>query len=192
LGPYPEWRLLLSNSFEERRYTWDTGDVTNEFYSGNEVINDGKFVWTVKESKQDFISRAWSNNNWNFTDFYMSVDAQEVSGPPTDCYGLNFRDDGNQNYYVFEVCGNQYHVNSHSTDWKTLLGPKVANVITPGQINKLAIAGRGNHFELYINNQLVDTFDDNQYVSGYIGVAIEANVGDTPTFEFNNFVVAQP
>lgn len=186
------WDLIISDQFNDNQNNWTTGDINTDLYTGNKDIYSGKMVWTVNEST-GFVHWDWPTAD-GLTNYYISVDARRISGPLNACYGLLFRGDGS-NYYIFEVCDDQtYRVNLHSDEngWETLIDWTTTDVIKPDQVNKLAVAAQGSYFEFYINDQLMSTLNDSRWASGYAGIMIEVNDGDTATFEFDNFVLRTP
>ena len=193
LGPYSSWNLLFHDPFIDNSNDWSTGTVTDEYWSVDQGIGNGYYTWTITKSNgvedNELLTKIGK-----LTDFYISVEGQEISGSNSSCYGLAFRDDNNHDFYLFEVCNGKYRVSSHSANsgWKTLLGPKTTSAIASGQTNKLAVAAQGSHFKFYINDQLIDTLNDDQYANGYVGLGVDVVAGNTPTFQFGNFVISTP
>ncbi len=194
LSSYTSWNLILSEPFIDNSNGWATGDVATDLWTGNSQITNGKLIWNVQQSPSGFVHWDWPKPTGSLTDFYASIDVQQTSGPNSDCYGLWFRGSG-FNYYTFKVCDSQnYSVMSHSDNngWTVLLGPTSATAIQPGQVNRLAIGAKGSYFEFYINDQLVDSLNNSQHASGDVGIMMDVNKGDTPTFDFDNFEVRAP
>ena len=114
---------------------------------------------------------------------------RQVSGAPDADYGLIFRHDGD-NYYYFQVSeSSQYAVYLYSGGrWAELIGWTKAEAIRAGRINKVAVAGEGARFTLFINGAPVGTVTDATLPTGSVGVAVQIyNAGESATFEFDNF-----
>jgi len=188
------WNLVLSDQFVGDTNGWTIGDIDDDLYKGSKSITDGKLIWKVEQSK-GFVHWDWPTGFEHPTDFYVSVEIHRISGSTSSaCYGLWFRGDGSD-YYFYEACDDQtYRVSLHSEQdgWEILLGFETSSAIKPDQTNKLAVLAEGSHFEFYINDQLVNTLDNNRWSSGRVGIMIEMTEGDTATFEFDNFVLRNP
>jgi hypothetical protein len=178
--------LLLEDSFDNNEYGWSTGEVDSEYWEGSREIADGKYTWTVDRS---FGAISWEYPNMDtIRDFYVSVEAQRVSGYYDTCYGIYFR--GSQvQCYLFFVCGDEYGVLSlDDEDWQNLILWNESEKIRPGK-NTLAVAGREGRFDFYINGAVVDNITDSRFKSGCGGMAIRMKPGAKATFEFDNFKV---
>ncbi len=180
--------LILKDTFSHNINRWDVGDVEEKWWKGNAQIVDGKFRVTVQRSAGFFW--IW----WPAPEvgsFNISLDAQLVKGSASDaCYGLIFRSQ-EDSLYFFKVCENgRYTVLMWADDtWYTLIDWTITRAIQHGQPNTLMVEGRGSHFEFYINGVLVNELENSRLKNGHVGIAVEVEEGETPIFEFDNYIL---
>ena len=126
----------------------------------------------------------------NVSNFYLAVDARQVSGPDDGEYGIVFRQGGDSDYYVFEINNQgQFAVYLHQSDtWEALVSWNDSPAILPGETNRLEALAQGSQFLFYINDQLVMNLDDARLENGDAGLLIGlTNPKDKGTWEFDNF-----
>ena len=117
----------------------------------------------------------------DFDDFALEIDAHQISGPETGSAGLIFRFQDHDNFYFFMVDGQgRYTVGGNSEgDWDTLIDPEweSADAIKAGEdTNHLMVVCRGTEIELYANDELLITLDDDSFSSGKVGVIAETAI----------------
>ena len=122
----------------------------------------------------------------------ISARAQQLSGDTNEPYGIVFAlDDRNYDYefmvdsdseWVLFRCGGSScaQVVDYTSNDAILGGLHTSN--------RLEALVQGTHFEFYINGTQVGSYDDPNYTSGRIGVA----VGDKIECAFTDFVVSRP
>lgn len=128
------------------------------------------------------------------SDFEATLNAQRLRGPEaTACYGLVFRENYS-GYYVFLVCDDKtYEVAIYNNDsWNVLISWTTSEFIKPGEVNQLTVLGSDESFQLYINGEYIDSFQDNTFRSGHVGIIIQLNEGDSAEFSFDNLAVLSP
>ena len=193
LAAAKEWPIILSDTFDSNQNDWPTGSDTGEFASITWTNANGKYRWDAT-AKQGFI---W----WSYpavsdvNDFYLSVDAQQISGPTTAQMGLLLRLFDNSNFYLFKIDNNQrYTFELSSGDgWTTLLDWTNSPALKPDEVNHLTVFAEGNYFAFFVNGSLVAELTDDHLAGGKGGVAIGLdNAGDQAVFEFDNFVLRAP
>ena len=108
-------------------------------------------------------------------DFTFQVQMTIVSG---DAGGITFRV-ANSNFYLFAITSDgSYHfdvVNGNGLALPSVLKQGSSSAIKRGfnQPNLIAVVALGNTFDLYVNNQHIDTVTDGNLSSGNIGLAAE-------------------
>jgi serine/threonine protein kinase len=112
----------------------------------------------------------------NYSDFAAEVQMKMISG---GCGGLDFRDNGSNREYMFEICQDgtyNLYFYSSSTTTKTLLQAS-SHYIHQGQNqdNTLAVKAHGQTIDLYINQQWVNSTTDNSQSSGSIGFLADSS-----------------
>ncbi|MEZ4733153.1 MAG: trypsin-like peptidase domain-containing protein [Caldilineaceae bacterium] len=191
---YVEWPLLVTDNFASNKHEWGEGEVNSELITGKRTFNFfGKYRWEMA-AEQGVSSRSIPDLT-SLTDFYMSVEAQLISGPDDADLSVAFRCDDNSNCYYFSIDNSQrFAVELLSNDtWTTLMDWTTNQAILPGKVNRLAVQAQGQHFAFFVNDQFVGDIRDNRRSEGKVALAIALyNAGDEAVFEFDNFKVRAP
>ncbi|MCP4422504.1 MAG: hypothetical protein GY805_38330 [Chloroflexi bacterium] len=185
----PDWPVVEFEDFSGEADGWRLRDFPSSKAS---LVNEKFRVWR----KVRHYVAAWERpiRFENVTDFYMSVDARQIDGNAIGSYGLQFHQSGDDRYIfvindapAFAVFR---YINHHTTPlimWTYFDG------ISTTEENQLAIIAQKNHFEFYINGQLVAEVNDGTLPKGKVALAlIFHNNGDEATFEFDNFELRAP
>jgi hypothetical protein len=123
-------------------------------------------------------------------DFTFQVQLTIVRG---DAGGITFRV-ANSNFYLFAITPDgSYHVdveNGNGTALPGVLKQGTSSAIKRGfnQPNLIAVVALGNKFDLYVNNQHIDTVTDSALSAGNIGLAAE-EVSNPTDVLFSNAMV---
>lgn len=188
------WRLVLADTFDSNANQWPTGSQTNDYVTNEWRIADGKYRWQAT-AHQGFSWYVYPKNLPPVSDFYLTVDVRQVSGPDSADFGVALRVQDNTNYYRFGIvnAGKYYFVRLHQGQWDTLRDWISTTAIRPGQVNRITVLAQGSHFACYINDQLVTETDDSLVAKGQAGLNIGFIVLNTPAvFEFDNFELRAP
>jgi hypothetical protein len=192
-APPPRMRVVLSDGFSSNSNGWNIADQqpgSDDYGTYNETIGGGKLsigAQVVKGTNQ----KRWPNIA-GVSDFSVSIDARQVSGPSGAVYGLMFRRDTDGNFYEFEIRDDkQFSVWEFNGQWTDLIALTESDAIQPGQLNRLNVTGIGSHFTFTINNQQVGTLDNSQISSGLVGVMFEMDPGEA-VFEYSKFELDTP
>ncbi len=187
-----DWRVILCDQFDGNVNGWPTGNSSDEFATSSLQIANGKYQWnltanrgTVHHSLPKTVS---------LTDFYLTVVAQRISGVGGAGYGVIFRSDG-ANYYYLSLRDDQIYrfAKLYRLKWTILTDWTRASAIRPGEANRLTVKAEGSHFTFFVNDQQVGEADDNQLTAGGAGLAVEVpNGGESAVFEFDNFELRAP
>jgi hypothetical protein len=165
-----------------------------------DVANSGTF--TIMEFRE-------------FSDFDLIVNATQVAGPDDNGYGVIFRHQDNQNYYVLMISGDGYYqvlrrlegVDEVLSDWAP------TPVIQQGQAtNAVRVVAQGDTFTFFINDEQVplcptlwhpvsgDCVDaeptmqlvDDSFSQGRIGLAARSFDDSGVVISFDNLLVCGP
>ncbi len=100
----------------------------------------------------------------SLTDFDITVDAEQVSGPSTNLYGIAFRADTAGNYYQFLIdsSGEWVLYSCKNYNCANLVGPSHNDAIHGSfdTTNTLEAHAKGSHFDLFVNGVKVGSCDD--------------------------------
>lgn len=123
-------------------------------------IADGVLGITADSLK----SGVYSDLNYVFNDFDVRVVARQTMGDdPYNEYGVLFRYQDSKNYYMFKVRADGAYLVERSIDGKR---EELSAATNPEQVkpvlaiglnrtNDLRVVGKGDHFQFYINGQLL-------------------------------------
>ena len=118
------------------------------------------------------------------SDVDVRVDVKQLSGPTRFPLGIAFRanedNTAKYSYYVFEITINGYWelLRCANTTCNRLINYRNASAIRTslGTVNSLEVYAKGSQIVLFINGQMVDTFNDTTYSLGKIGLSCGANI----------------
>jgi serine/threonine protein kinase len=188
----PNYDVKFCDRYDDNKNGWYVGITDDQWGHQRQQVFNGKLTWDY-EAATGLVS--WDTiEKLRVYDFELTVQIQRRSGPEySACYGVIFRE-GSMGFYLFLVCDDgTYEVAlSYDDGWVILIPWTDSDAIKPGQINRLSVVGQGSDFRLFINNELVSSFNDDTLKSGYIGLAIQLNEADSAVFDFDNLVVAIP
>jgi hypothetical protein len=182
----------LIDTFNANTNDWNLGEDDSEFAVSNEYNEGGKMYLDVTAKKSVVVSDTLPSQA--ILNFDLSVDSRQVSGPTNGDTALIFRRLDGDNYYIFSVNeGYQEYaflVKKGGT-WTTIVDWKKSMYINQGSSNNIKVSTMGSTFNLYINNQLVETITDTSInEGGALGFAAELYDADAKgLFEFDNFTV---
>ena len=187
------WPVSFTENFTDNSHKWETGDVRDDYITGNRSISDGNYTWNVTavQSASDFSFPDMPDQK----DFYASLDMKLVKMPddPDADAGLVFRNNNSdQSWYYFSVNdkGQYYFGRYDRKDWYSLIPETDSAAILVGQTNHLAVAAQGSQYIFLINGQMVDHFIDDNLKSGNIGVGINLpKTGEKASVQFSNLKV---
>ena len=185
-----QWPMILSDTFPDNSLKWPVGVEESDLSKTDWEVKDGKY-WVQATAKQGFVY--WNHPEGDeVADFYLSVDAQQISGTETAEYGVIFRETIDDYYYLFEISNTgEYALFLRSQgDWSTLIDWTESPAILPGEVNQIAVIGLGSSFLFFLNDEFVTGTEDSTLASGLAGVAIGlSNEGEQVEVEFDNFVL---
>lgn len=136
---------------------------------------------------------AWAAANRTYSDFRLTVEATQVSGPDDNEYGVLVRMAGDQQFYVFSISGDGYAriARYNSGSW-TVLGPDwvESDAIHQGAAtNVLEVEARGATFIFSVNGTQVLQAEDAQLAKGDIGLYAGAFNEADVVIDFDNLEV---
>jgi hypothetical protein len=187
------WNVVLTDAFDSNKNKWLNENADDEFANVNYQIVDGKYRWDVTTHKS-FIGWVRAGKN-SFTDFYVSFDVQQTSGPETADYGVIFRETKDGNFYYFGINSSSqtYALYEYIGEWNTLIALTETDLLKQDEPNRVTVIGEGPQFSFFINDQFLASVTDEQIAKGSIALGIEmAQAGDEAVVEFDNFELRTP
>ena len=191
-----QWTTLLFENFSSNDNNWLAGNRTSEYFTPlNQFIADGRYRWEAEVNRASSISTSWLGA-YRLVDFHLSVNAKHILGTKAgSSWGLIFRVQDNRNYYYFHITDSQFFAVSVTNDgqWTKIVDWTRTDAVKPNGVNLLEVIARDTHFIFLINGQIVSEIDDNRYVKGAVGVAVEGyNSRENLIFDFLDFTLRGP
>lgn len=189
----PKWPVIFSDSFEDNHNDWPDGEELGSLANITWGIADGKYQWKA-QAKEAFVWWAYPDII-DVSNFYLTVNVKQVSGPEDGEYGVIFRLTGDTDFYLFEIDQlGQFGVFIRLEDaWVTLQDWRESDAIHLGDVNRLTVIAVGSQFSFYINDQPVAELFDERLVNGKTGTIIGlSNADDEAVWEFDNFELRSP
>jgi hypothetical protein len=188
------WLPVLSDSFSSDMDVWAVGEESDDSL--------GSVQWSIDGGKYRWQAQAISGFVWwvvpegePVSDFYLTVDAQQTGDADVGEYGVVFRQDENEQYYLFEISDlGLYALFMYTLNgWETLIDWTTHDAISPGEVNQLEVLALGTQFALYINDEYVDGYVDDRLPSGRTGLLVGlSNAGEESSWIFDDFEVRAP
>lgn len=176
-----EWHYVVPATPGEVLYAATFDDVADwELYGGrlSAQVADGALRVVVDEVD----SLPYSAAAPYFSDFDLRVQSQAVAGPLDNGYGVIFREQGPDNYYLFLISSDGYYQARREVDGmeKTLSEWIPSPLVNQGlgAINEIRVVARGDTFQFYINGELVELCipNDPDGVSTYADSCIDGQM----------------
>lgn len=174
--------------FEEDN-RWDTG----QFNDTTLQIERGQYVMEVRGAGQ----HAWSLGNYTVTDGTFSLEAALLDGDPTAAYGIIWRADSADDFYMFLVSADGNVRIARCLDKCNELVLFAGNDWFPSdairqgtdQTNILSVEADGNRFRFFVNGEEIASGTDDSRRSGRIGVALFTSNGELTSARFDNYTI---
>lgn len=180
-------------TFDTNKRDWLVGADDNDYWSGYVSVEQGVYIWNVKDSKDGFVYWSKFSENQFIYDFDAYVDTKVEEGESGKvCSGFMFRAARLvSDYYYFVLCNNAIvEINYHSDKdgWERLATiPPFSLPSYSEDWNRLEISARGSHFTFFINGSQVYEMDDERLKTGGIALAIGINEKTSARILFDNF-----
>lgn len=192
LATLPEdWTVVFSDVFDDNTHAWVVDGYADDWGTVTRVITDGVYTWDVVAFQS--VGRWCLPEIAPASDFYLSVDAQRVSGPLDASYGMVFRH-SEGSYYLFSVRDDGFFSFNlwHSFEWSAVVDWTNTLVIRPGEVNRLSVQAEGTRFTFSINGDVVAQAENDQLPAGEAGLSVLLMTPGDAVFVFDNFEMLGP
>jgi hypothetical protein len=187
----PRGELVFQEAFSDNRNEWAVGGfgdvVADSLIQRKFEFHEGEY----RATSHEWGARAWCTQCGTYGDASYELIARFKEGGDDAFYGIVFRVNPNNTdeFYLFEVYAEgAYSFWRHSSggNWDGIIPRTDHEIVTVGKgTNILGVVASGSHFDLYVNNTLVDSADDDHYTEGWVGVYVETGAGNTGTASFD-------
>lgn len=133
-------------------------------------LSEGRLIVAVSEVGQI----AWTSTPRTYTDFVVAVDAEQLSGPDDNEYGVLVQMEGDASFYAFSVSGDGYARAAYYDGgvWTVLGNDWFATeaVHQGAALNRLAVEAQGSVYIFRVNDQEVLRVEHTARQKGDIGL----------------------
>ena len=163
----PKATLPWSDDFSDPSSGWQTESDS----SAQVEYRDDKLRILVKTTNR----LAWAFAGHEFSDFHLTVNATQTSGPDDNMYGVLVRIKDRDNFYRFSVSGDGYYMVDKRTggEWELLTPewPESDAIHTGnGSTNVLEVVGQGEMMTFLVNGVQLVQVQDSDHRTGDIGL----------------------
>jgi hypothetical protein len=175
-------------SFDTNDGTWSLGSNAQSARS----IARGQLLMQL-DTTDTFI---WSLNDRPLGDFYLEVDTAHQAGAIDNFYGLIFRMQDTENFYLAVASSDgQFTLGKYVDDSFTTLArwtPSDALNSGRGSRNRLGLLALGNQITLLANDQELTSIQDASFTQGAWGLTTGSIGSDATAVAFDNAIVWLP
>ena len=175
---------ILSEEFRRDTGIWSLESDENVDYALRSrelrinVIADNWMGWSLLSDHNDT------------ADMLLEADVSQADGPLLSEYGLIFRYQDNSNFYLYAIApdGSYSFWSMVNNEWSELLPWASSREIGSGleKVNRLGVLAQGQKFTLLVNDEVVDTVEDDAFGSGAVALAVGTFAEGDVTVVFDN------
>jgi hypothetical protein len=176
--------LIYEQDFTDPGDEWEQSESDDVIY---EIDNGAYSIEVLKESWL-----AWNKTGHDVDDFILECDAALVEGNKYNAYGILFAYQDKDNRYELTINGNGSFTVGKKVDgeWSELLDWTPNDAIKGvGLVNHIRLIGYQGTFTLYVNDQFVYEFSDDDLTEGQIAPSVTAYDNPPARATFDNWTV---
>lgn len=169
--------------------------------SGWEITTRGDFLAGYKKGVYHITvvpDNYWDGTtapNLNLSDLMVEVEAKKEAGPDDNVYGIWIRNQAPGSLYAFLISSDGYFEFSKKENdtWVTPSNWTKSSAIKTGdETNRLKVVARGDKFDFYDNDVLLNSYVDSSFSRGGLGLWVGTQSEGNVTIGFDNFKVWAP
>jgi hypothetical protein len=192
----PEWKTRLCETFENNTRGWVVGSQSSDMMNAEIKIEGGKYIidyggkavkgYTSGVGSAIFIGDA--------ADFAVTIKGKFDSDNKYVGWGVVFRSSQAKDGYAFRISREGKYGLQRIEGGKlfTLIAAKSSSLIKLDQDNVLSVVANGNHFDFYINDTKVNSYEDSKLTGTRLNLALYLQEGATTVYEFDEILVKTP
>jgi hypothetical protein len=192
----PEWKTRLCETFDGNTRGWVVGAQNSEMMNADLKIEGGKYIidyggkavkgYTSGVGSAILIGEA--------SDFVVTIKGKFDSDNKYVGWGIVFRSSQAKDGYAFRISREGKYGFQRIVAGKlfTLIAAKATSLIKLEQDNTIAIVAEGSHFDFYINDTKVNSYDDSKLTGARLNLALYLQEGAESVFEFDEILVKTP
>lgn len=187
------WPIILEDTFDSPLNGWPENERDDPLAKMHWDFINGKYRWAA-QAKEGFVWWATPEID-ELEDFLTSTSITQLEGPADAEYGMIFRRTSDGEYYLFELreSGEYALFLFWQDNWWTLIDWMPIDTFQTGTENRIDILALDDLYYFYINNKLVDQYQDQRLPTGQVGLLVGlSNGGDQGIWEIDNFTLRTP
>ena len=192
-----DWSIVLNEDFVDNDVNWFTNEAYDDgdFCRARIVLENEQYTYYLEALSAEGV--VWSEPYPRLVvpeRFTVSLDVQQLEVVGTAYYGMVFRYNDSQNYYLFQICdAGCVIVSVVEQGYFTTLYSQTSEAVRPGEINTLKALGDNEHYLLFVNGEFITEVTNNTLKDGGVGVSGEIAHGvGSSRFVFDNLIVRVP
>jgi hypothetical protein len=192
----PEWKTKLCETFDNNTKGWIVGDQSSDLMNADVKIEGGKYYinYGGKAVKGYNTGTGSVILIGESTDFAVTIKGKFDTDNKYVGWGVVFRSSQAKDGYAFRISreGKYGFQRIQGGALFTLIAAKSSSLIKLDQDNTISIVAEGNHFDFYINDSLVNSYDDAKLTGTRLNLALYLQEGAKSVFEFDEILVKTP
>ena len=192
----PEWKIKLCETFDNNTRGWVVGDQSSDLMNADVKIEGGKYII-------DYGGKAVKGYNTgtgsviligDAADFAVTIKGKFDTDNKYVGWGVVFRSSQAKDGYAFRISreGKYGFQRIEGGALFTLIPAKSSSLIKLDQDNTISIVAEGNHFDFYINDSKVNSYEDSKLTGSRLNLALYLQEGAKSVFEFDEILVKTP
>jgi hypothetical protein len=192
----PEWKIKLCETFDNNTRGWVEGDQSSDLMNADAKIEGGKYII-------DYGGKAVKGYNTgtgsviligDASDFAVTIKGKFDTDNKYVGWGVVFRSSQAKDGYAFRISREGKYGFQRIVGGKlfTLIPAKATSLIKLDLDNTISIVAKGTHFDFYINDSLVNSYDDSKLTGTRLNLALYLQEGAKSVFEFDEILVKTP
>jgi hypothetical protein len=185
--------IVLDDTFDTPNNGWPENERDDPLANIQWDFIDGKYRWAA-QAKEGFVWWATPEID-DVDDFSASISITQLEGPADAEYGMIFRRTSDGEYYLFELreAGEYALFLFWQDNWWTLIDWMPIDTFQTGTENRIDILALDDIYYFYINDTLVDQYQDQRLPLGQVGLLVGlSNGGDEGVWDIDNFTLRTP
>jgi hypothetical protein len=193
-------RVYISDAFNDNSNEWLVGDVDGTSWVGSRSVQNGVWDWEGV-SRGEMLSPQFpgrSDRQEKFTDMQVSSRVNLLNPTMNGFYGVIIRgtDENNlMSFYAFVIdnSGNYAFMLYTDSKLKNLSDWRENPYIKNNDWNKMTVQATGDHFSLFMNDNLLSEIIDGTLPGGKGGIIVDLFTGrELISIQFDDFEMRLP
>lgn len=192
----PEWKTKLCETFDNNSRGWVVGDQSTELMNSDIKIEGGKYIIdyggkAVKGYDTGTGSRIIIGDS---ADFAVTIKGKFDTDNKYVGWGVVFRSSQVKDGYMFRISHEGLYAFQRIEGGAlfSLIPAKSSGLIKSDQDNTITVVAEGNHFDFYINDSLINSYDDAKLTGTKLYMVLWLAEGAKSVFQFDEVLVKTP